>query len=136
MRFLSEKWVQHTIQKYISTVFLKLENNTKENENAILKLLNNNKLINSDKEKIISKEEVLISNLSDIENNEVRGILLKLSKTKPVWTNIIDYYVNNENILDENIMLLEHILQLQATLEKKEKCIVQKIKRIISFSIE
>ena len=105
------KYIDDTIQKYISTVFLKLENNTKENENAILKLLNNNKLINSDKEKIISKEEVLISNLSDIENNEVRGILLKLSKTKPVWTNIIDYYVNNENILDENIMLFINNLE-------------------------
>ena len=99
------KYIDDNIQKYNSTVFLKLGNNTKENENAVLKLLNNNKLINSDKEKIISKEEVLISNLSDIENNEVSGILLKLSKTKPVWTNIIDYYVNNENILDENIML-------------------------------
>lgn len=112
------KYIDDNIQKYISTVFLKLENNTKENEESILKLLNNEDLINSDKEKIISKEEALISNLTDIGFNEVSGLLLKLSKTKPVWTNLIDYYENNENVVDENIMLFINNLENAIGLSK------------------
>jgi hypothetical protein len=112
------KYIDDNIQKYISNVFLKRENKTKENEDAILKLLNNENLINSDKEKIISKEEALISNLTDIGDNEVSGILLKLSKTKPVWTNIIDYYEHNENVVDGNIMSFINNLENAVKLSK------------------
>lgn len=112
------KYIDDNIQKYISNVFLKRENNTKENEDAILKLLNNENLINSDKEKIITKEEIIISNLIDIGDNEVSGILLKLSKTKPVWTNIIDYYEHNENVVDGNIMSFINNLENAVKLSK------------------
>lgn len=112
------KYIDDSIQKYILNVFLKLENNTKESEKSALKLLNNKKLLNSEKEKIITKEEIIISNLADIEDNDISGLLLKLSKAKPVWPNIIDYYENNENAVDENIMLFINNLENAVGLSK------------------
>lgn len=130
------KSIDDNIQKYISNVFLKLENNTKENEDAILKLLNNENLTNSDKEKIIIKEEVVISNLTDIGDNEVSGILLKHSKTKPVWNNIIDYYEHNQNVIDGNIMSFINNLDNTVDLSKpnipygtENKELIQKLSR-------
>lgn len=114
------KYIDENIQKYISNVFLKLDNNTRENETSILKLLNNENLSLSDKEKIIIKEEVIISKLEDNEDNEVSGILLRLSKVKPIWSNILDYYDHNENIADGNIVSFFNNLKNSQLLSKNK----------------
>lgn len=98
-------YIEKNIENYVQNVFLKLKENNKEDEIYLLQLLNNEGIKIELKEKIINSQVEKISDLSDLYKNEVAGMLLELSKIKPTWENIINYYENIEEILDENVLL-------------------------------
>lgn len=98
------KYVNSDINNYVENVFLKLEQNKYENENDLRKLLNNEILEDKLKIKIIQKVETHISDLSKIEDIEIKKQLLTNLKVLPNWENVINYYNNCENKIDEKLV--------------------------------
>lgn len=102
-------YIEDKIDKYVTSVLLKLENNKHESEDSIKKLLNNDNISTKNKESIIEKEEFVLTNLWEINDLEIQKILLKNNKVFIKWENVIDYFdfANEENeikILDETLI--------------------------------
>lgn len=102
-------YIEEKIDKYVSLVLLKLEDNKHESVDSIIKLLNNNKISNNNKGNIIEKEEFILMDLYEIGDLEMQKILLKNNKVFVKWKNVIDYFdfTNAENdikILDETLI--------------------------------
>lgn len=97
-------YINSNITTYVDDVYLKLEENKFEDENSLTKLLNDTNLSSKSKIKIIQKVETKISDLSKIEDNEIKkGLLINL-KVVVDWKNIIHYYTDCEDKID-NILL-------------------------------
>ena len=77
------KYINEEIDNYIENVYLKLENNVIEDEESLKLLLNNDKLDSKLKLKIIEKVETKISDLSFINDIEVKKHLLINNKVVP-----------------------------------------------------
>ncbi|MCZ8330702.1 MAG: hypothetical protein O9282_05260 [Flavobacterium sp.] len=97
-------YINSNINTYLEDVYLKLEQNISESEESLLELLNNADLEDKLKIKIIQKVETHISDLSNIEDIEIKKQLLTNLKVVANWKNVIDYYSNCENKIDENLV--------------------------------
>ena len=97
-------YIKSNINKYIENVFLKIDINTKEHEEYIIELLNNEDLDDTYKEKIIQKVETKISDISRIENKEIWETLFEQNRISAIWKNILNYYQYNEQQLDKLIV--------------------------------
>lgn len=97
-------YINSDINTYVNEVYLKLEDNKFEEENSLVKLLNDKKLNNKFKIKVIQKVETKISELSKIIDLEIKTQLLIDNKVTPNWSNVIDYYTISENVLNENLI--------------------------------
>lgn len=97
------EYISSNINAYVKDVYLKLEQNNSESEESLLELLNNVDLEDKLKIKIIQKVETLISDLSKIEDIEIKKQLLTNLKIVANWENVIDYYSNCENKIDEKL---------------------------------
>lgn len=97
-------YINSNINTYVEDVYLKLEQNISESEESLLELLNNVELEDKLKIKIIQKVDTLISNLSNIEDIEIKKQLLTNLKVVANWKNVIDYYSNCENKIDEKLI--------------------------------
>ena len=111
-------YINENIINYITNVYLKIKTNTKEDEECLVELLNNEKLSKIDKIEIIQKEETIISDLEKIDTVEIENILLQYSKVKPTWKNIIGNYCNNEKELKEHILLFLNNIENAKILSK------------------
>lgn len=97
-------YINSHIDKYVEDVYLKLEHNKSDNEDYILELLNNEELDDKLKIKIIEKVETIITDLSKIVNTEIKRQLLINNKLVASWKNVIDYYTNCGDKIDENLI--------------------------------
>ncbi len=93
------KYIDENINKYVSTVFLKIEENVNETENRILSMLQNESISIENKKAIIIKENVLISSISDVEQ-ELWETILNSEKMVIDWKNIYNYYEAKGDIDD------------------------------------
>lgn len=84
-------YINENLNQYIEDVFLKLENNDIETEEAVIELLNNEQLNKKLKHKIIDKEGVNISNITSI-NKELWSKVISSFKIEISWFNLINYY--------------------------------------------
>jgi ABC-type lipoprotein export system ATPase subunit len=98
------EYINSEIDTYVKNVYLKLEQNKFEEEDSLKKLLNNKKLEGLLLFEIIEKIETKISDLSTINNKIVKGVLLRENKVVPEWNNVIDYYIDCENKIDEKLV--------------------------------
>lgn len=96
-------YIENNIGFYTKNVFLKLESNTKENEKSVIKLLNKGELNITTKADVITKQEILISDLSEIKEIEVRKMLIEKNQVLVTWKNLYSYYerLEKESGLDE-----------------------------------
>jgi hypothetical protein len=124
-------YVEKNIESYIQNVFLKLSDNSKEEEAYLLNLLNNEKLSIELKEKIISSQELKISNSYDLNENEVAAMLLENSKLSPSWKNIIDYYENIEEKIDESTLIFLNNVDNVTELKKSKIPYVKENRKLI-----
>lgn len=124
-------YVEKNIEIYIQNVFLKLSDNSKEEEAYLLNLLNNEKLSIELKEKIISSQELKISNIYDLNENEVAGMLLENSKITPTWENVIDYYENIEEKIDESTLLFINNVENVTELKKSKIPYIKENRKLI-----
>jgi hypothetical protein len=97
-------YIKENINDYILNVYLKLETNSKENEECLIELLNNEKLEEKNKIAIIQKIEIKIPDLEKINHVEIGNILLQNSKVKPNWKDLIDNYHNNKDEFKEHLL--------------------------------
>lgn len=97
-------YINSNINMYVESIYLKLEQNISDNEDSLLKLLNNENLDDKLKVKIVQKTDTLISDLGKIENIEIKKQLLNNLKAFTSWGNVIDYYNNFENKIDETLI--------------------------------
>lgn len=98
-------YVGLNIAFYIENVYLKIEENKIEEEENLIKLLNDRvKLSTNLKIKIIKKTETKICDLKKISDIEIKSQLLVNNKIIPKWYNLIDYYTSSADIINENLI--------------------------------
>lgn len=95
------EYIEMNINEYIENVFLKIETNIQESEKSLLNLLNNANISFENKVAIIQKEEIKITDISKVSEKVIWNELLKINKIAPNWDNLLFYYQNNQNELDE-----------------------------------
>lgn len=98
------KYINHQIDGYVSELYLSITDNTKEEEDSLVDLLNHEKLSQENKEAIIDQVETKIIDMESIELLEVAKYLLSASKLVPKWPNLIYYYHEIEDSFDDNIV--------------------------------
>ncbi|MBE9576984.1 YobI family P-loop NTPase [Flavobacterium proteolyticum] len=117
-------YINSEINLYVNEVYLKLENNVKENEEALIDLLNDEKLDIELKTKIIEKVETKISVMQKIDDSDIYTLLLVNNKIVPRWDNLLYEYNNryieneetdNEENLDQEISdsIIEFINEIE-----------------------
>lgn len=97
-------YINSNITTYINNVYLKLEDNKFEKEESLIKLLNNENINENLKIKIIEKVETKISDLNKINKIEIKIQLLINNRVIQKWNNVINYYKDCENKIDENLI--------------------------------
>lgn len=102
-------YVEDNIGFYTKNVLLKLENNTKENEKCVIKLLNIESLGILTKKDIITKQEIVITNLSEIKEIEVQKMLIGMNQVAVTWKNLYRYYETLENGSDLDEVLINYL---------------------------
>jgi len=113
-------YVEANINDYIANVYLRLETNTKEDEECLVKLLNSKNITEKEKTAIIQKVETKVSTLSKINSVEVKTLLLENSKLIPNWTDIINQFVSDEkNISNPVLSFINNIENAQELSKQK-----------------
>ncbi|MHA6727576.1 YobI family P-loop NTPase [Chryseobacterium sp. A301] len=97
-------YVKGYINTYVKKVFLKLEGNSEEPEESFLILLNNHFLDKKLKQDVINKYSFKISTISDIEDSEIKTMLVASNKIVPNWENVIDYYIDWDSSLEKSLI--------------------------------
>ncbi len=103
------KYIDENIDKYIENVYLKIESNTKETEEFYSKILNNKNISIENKTKIIEKVETLIRDVNNIEDKDIIKQLLVESKILVTWKNLIDVYIQNENVFISELTIFLNV---------------------------
>jgi hypothetical protein len=90
---------------YIENVFLELPENQNESEEIIIQLLNNDEIALALKEKIMKKQELILQNLGDIDDFEVKKLLIEINNVFPSWENVVNYIdASNKFEIDEALV--------------------------------
>lgn len=92
-------YVNENLGYYIENVFLALDKNHNESEEAILELINNEEISLDMRKKIIGKQDVKIVTLEGVTKN-LWAELLKKDKLIASWDNIILNYKEDEEVSD------------------------------------
>jgi hypothetical protein len=98
-------YVEENLELYVKTLVLR-SGNHEELETSIITMLNHEKITEGTKVAIINSQKALIEDLSNIENQFIRSILLEENRVKISWENIFCYYHSlvekgiNETLLD------------------------------------
>lgn len=93
------EYINNNINEYIKNVFLKIDTNTKESEEIVIELLNNENVDENIKFKIIEKQEVKIINIDSVDES-LWEYVFKSNKIVSTWSNAFKYY-NNDNISND-----------------------------------
>ncbi|SEQ59746.1 YobI family P-loop NTPase [Flavobacterium frigoris] len=95
------EYVNIEINDYVRNVYLKLEQRKIESEVSLLILLNNRDLDFSLKSDIIVNVETKITDLNSINSRVLKKVLLRADKVVPLWNNIVVYYIECGEVIDE-----------------------------------
>lgn len=97
-------YVNDNLVSYINKVFLTLPDNSKESEAIIIELLKNNNLDEELKIKIISKQDIIFSDINNIPD-DLYKYALKKGKIDISWKNISSYLKSQDEDEDENFIV-------------------------------
>lgn len=97
------EFIHANIETYVKDIYIELDNFQDESEDAILSFIEN-----IDDEENTSIIENVLDNISteinDIEKfgkKSVWGLLFKNNCVKPIWNNLLSYFIYKENVMDE-----------------------------------
>jgi len=120
-----KSYITSNIEDYIDNVFLKIDTNIQETEKTIIDLINNDKINDDLKMRIIKKQETKISDLNSIEEQEQWYMFLEQNKILVTWDNVSLYYNYNESlekILVQYLSIKDNALELSKTKVGKSYC--------------
>lgn len=103
-------YIDSNINKYIESVYLKLENNSEEELDYYIQLLNIQDLDFTLKESVIIKEKTIIQDVSLISDSTVINSLFKFSKVSATWNNVLYGFNLQEDKI--SMSLLEFLNEL------------------------
>lgn len=98
-------YIENNIKTYVEKVFLKLESNNDEDEESIVKLINNDALNDDLILAILSRQKRFLSDIGNIINQKW-DIVFKSLKIIPTWYNVLLYYEYVGNINEELVSYL------------------------------
>lgn len=101
------KRVESDFDQYLHNVLLKLENNSKEDESAVISIVNHSALDIDGIRKFLERQTIQLPNLDGIPER-LHAIVLKLNLVKPTWENCL-VFINSE--IFEADTLVEYLEQ-------------------------
>lgn len=119
------KYIHSEINEYVQYVYLKLENNKKEKLEHYKQLLNHPDLNLDFTEQIIGKVETYIEDISEIGDKDVIDLLLKYSKVKASWDNILHSFESQDNKFSNGLIEYFNTLSNAELLSKERMTIVR-----------
>lgn len=99
------KYVQSDVDYYVETCYLQLPENTKEEANRLVELLNSGIDIENSTA-ILEKTETIIPILAEIDDKELYDLLLETNAIAPTWENLLHRYLTNmdDEVEDETFV--------------------------------
>lgn len=88
------KYIQSDIDNYVETCYMQLPDNTKEEADRLVELLNSGIDIENSTA-ILDKTETIISSLAKIDDKELYDLLLETNAIAPTWENLLHRYQTN-----------------------------------------
>ncbi len=135
------KYIENSIDYYISNVFLSIKSNTQESEESIIYLLNHIKIQKQFKTQMITNWSLKLSEISRIENIELWSAIIENSKMQSIWNNIFDCFESEIDLKDSlNIYLNkeENYIALSGhklnSIKDKEEELIEKLSSFIIFN--
>ncbi len=95
-----KNYAEGNINEFVSKVLLYEDISDKEDENALIELLNNEDLELQYKTDLLSIQQNKISSLEDLNEKQVIEMVLETNRISPTWRNIFYYY---HEILDSSL---------------------------------
>lgn len=99
------EYINSNINDYITQVYLKISTNTDETEEYLLGLINDSDLNETNKGALLKFTKTKLSDISSVENLSDLKLLFTHSRLEPIWSNLIQYYHNNEDILIDDLIV-------------------------------
>ena len=93
--------INNNINEYVEQVLLKLENNTEEEINVVVSLINNSNVKSENVDLLIEKLNFKLSNISEIENSTFWSTLMIWEKIEANWKNVLLYYKSESEKIDD-----------------------------------
>ena len=98
------EYINQNINKYIESIYLKIDSNINETENSFINLLNDIAITTTNKIAIIKKVNTKITNLSSISDNELYTIILSENNVVPLWENLFLIYNKEVDTINPTII--------------------------------
>jgi len=132
-----QTYVNKNIETYIENVFVKLDINYNESVDAILALLNNDDISQSNKEKIIAKENAILASITEVPESLWRT-LFQENKIQATWQNVLYFHQDKDEFDIDLINFLNieaNYLQLSESKLKSDEVFDDDFIKHISKSI-
>jgi len=97
------KYISLNINSYIRNVYLNIDTNTQEDEDYLIQLLNNKDIQKANKQAIIGRTETIISDISQIDDEELQVFALTNDKVLATWENIYEIHKRHGEISEDII---------------------------------
>lgn len=111
-----KQYIANNINEYIENVNLNIDTNVGEAEKTIVDLLNNERIEEELKVKIVQKQENKISDINFISSEELWSPLFENNFILPTWNNVLYYYIYRENNIDSTLIDYLNIKENYTTL--------------------
>ena len=98
-------YIDENMESYFENVYFKIDTNTEEEEEFLIELLNNEKLEKKLKDKVISKNNTVISRLLDVIDTNIYTYLLSENKIVTNWENLLYAYNSLKVPVEEGELL-------------------------------
>ncbi|MCT3817092.1 hypothetical protein CMT92_02475 [Elizabethkingia anophelis] len=95
---------EDNFESYIDNVYPELENQQQDDEEYLLKVLNNEKLRIEKKSIFIEKQIGQISDINELNYANCYDLVIDKFKIECTWKNVYQYYIEKDNIFIENLI--------------------------------
>lgn len=118
---LLKTYLDKNIEEYITNVMIQ-QGNTRESEETVVNILNHESVELELKEQVLNSQETKIQSINDIEEIEIKRLVIANSKIGISWDNIFSYFDSNEESkeFDETVIGFLNKSENYSVLSKKK----------------
>lgn len=98
------RYIDANIAQYVKTVMTLLATNIREEEEMLVYLLNREDLTFELKKEIVASQTAAITSLSNIDDKEVKALVLSHNRLVLSWSNVFDYFDSAGEKLDDTLV--------------------------------